>query len=261
MDDQRFDNLARVLGRGTSRRTALKGITGAAAGGALAALGLARGAERASAQSCGAEGVYCTSGGNCCSGVCSAYYCTAPDASPASTCHDDGGPCASGGDCCSGNCDSAAGSCFTPAASTGGSNCYADGGVCVAGRDCCSGNCDGTTGYCFTPAAADTTAAPATTLPDTGAGPAAPAENGWVMPVAVVGAAAAVIGAARLRRTEETEGSTSWRSSENRNLEIRNSPVASCGRGVLSHPKIDETASHSLPTPGSPGNALRFPSP
>lgn len=61
------------------------------------------------------------------------------------------------------------------------------------------------TGYCFTPAAAGTTAAPAATLPDTGAGPAAPAENGWVMPVAVVGAAAAVVGAARLRRTEETE--------------------------------------------------------
>ncbi len=207
MDDQRFDRLARVLGRGASRRTALKGIAGAAVGGALVTFGLARGAERASAQSCGAEGIYCTAGGDCCSGVCSAYYCTAPAAPPASTCQNDGGPCAAGGDCCSGNCDGAAGSCFTPAAaSTGGNNCYDDGGACVAGRDCCSGNCNGMTGYCFTPTAADTTAAPAVTLPDTGAAPAAQTENGWVMPIAVVGAAAAVVGAARLHRAEETEG-------------------------------------------------------
>jgi len=171
MDNQRFDNLARLLGRGTSRRTALKGL----AGGALVTLGLARGASEAAAQMCGGEGVYCTADTDCCSGTCANFYCTAPSAPMTNACMNDGGACAADGDCCSGSCDGSSGACFTPAAAVDTS----------------------------TDAPADTTAAPAAeavTLPVTGAGPAAEAENDWVMPVAAVGVAAAILGAHRLRR-------------------------------------------------------------
>jgi hypothetical protein len=180
MDNQRFDHLARLLARGASRRTAIKGIAGAAVGGALVTLGLARGGE-ASAQSCGGEGIYCTADADCCSGVCSNYYCTAPEAPAAPACMNDGDACAADSDCCSGSCDPSSGACFTPAAVDTSTDAPAD-------------------------TTTDTTADPAAvTLPVTGAGPTAESENNWIIPVAGAGVAAAILGARRLRHTDEPE--------------------------------------------------------
>lgn len=77
MNELRFDHLARLIGGRSSRRTVLKGMSGAAA----IALGLATAAAPARAAMCVGDGGWCTSDGDCCSGSCVSNYCAAAPAS------------------------------------------------------------------------------------------------------------------------------------------------------------------------------------
>src|SRR6478735_12796489 len=80
MDGQRFDAFARALATGASRRGLLRGVVGAAFGGAL--VGLRGGGQTVAAQdTCSVPGDTCTSDSDCCVGSCSqdgVCYCTDP---------------------------------------------------------------------------------------------------------------------------------------------------------------------------------------
>lgn len=65
MDEIRFDELTRQLGRGISRRTVLSGLAGSALG---AVLGL--GGSRDASAACRKGGAVCRKDGDCCTGVC-----------------------------------------------------------------------------------------------------------------------------------------------------------------------------------------------
>ena len=67
MDGKRFDGLSRVLGRGITRRGAVKAALGAMVGGAVG-VGLDVGADAASR--CSLGGYQCTRNGQCCTGTC-----------------------------------------------------------------------------------------------------------------------------------------------------------------------------------------------
>lgn len=64
MDGQRFDNLTRSLARGIARRTLLKGLAGGLAGSLVVRAG------SGAATGCTRLGESCSSGDQCCSGVC-----------------------------------------------------------------------------------------------------------------------------------------------------------------------------------------------
>src|SRR6476469_3073293 len=70
MDDQRFDNLSRIIARSTTRRTTVKGIAAAIGGGVFAGVFGVR-AQRAMAQELG-PGSECTSNEDCTTWMCSA---------------------------------------------------------------------------------------------------------------------------------------------------------------------------------------------
>src|SRR5829696_4718445 len=70
MDDQRFDNLSRIIARSTTRRATVKGIAAAIGGGIFASVFGVR-AQRAGAQGTGEPGDECTSGDFCATGLCS----------------------------------------------------------------------------------------------------------------------------------------------------------------------------------------------
>ena len=67
MDSRRFDDLAKALATGTSRRGMLKGLAGALAGGTLAFAGGRR------ANAARGYGRFCTSGAQCATGYCKVY--------------------------------------------------------------------------------------------------------------------------------------------------------------------------------------------
>ncbi|MEZ4533011.1 MAG: hypothetical protein R2855_18610 [Thermomicrobiales bacterium] len=73
-----------------------------------------------------------------------------------------------------------------------------------AGRDCCSGNCDATTGYCGVAAQPAGTGG-TTSLPASGSGSSLSQDSSLVVPLAAVGAAAAVLGARRMRGAAQDE--------------------------------------------------------
>jgi hypothetical protein len=157
MDGQRFDNLARLFGSGTSRRRLLKLL-----GGGLAATVMTRPA-RALAGSCGAAGDSCGADlPQCCGGLECNVTETCQPFQP--QCGFEGSACVGDGDCCSGKCCD--GTChenyaccptdFTsPSPDCGFSEtcdnnglctplpCAVHGSACTADGDCCEGICCG----------------------------------------------------------------------------------------------------------------------
>jgi hypothetical protein len=91
MDQERFDQLTRTLATGKSRRSVLKGLTGTAVGGLLAAVGMGEAVAKPAGKpsKCYGENSSCTNGKQCCSGTCTNRTC-AP-VTPVVTCM--GGPC------------------------------------------------------------------------------------------------------------------------------------------------------------------------
>src|SRR6478609_1616422 len=150
MDDQRFDNLSRIIARSTTRRATVKGIAAAIGGGVFAGVFGVR-AQRAMAESAEPGGA-CNSNRDCTTGLCSAEgrtsgfcYCEDP-ARPWLGCDcipdpSDQGQCV---DvtliCCA---DGAGGVCTS--ASTGcppTSECnQGPGQVCSGDEECCTGTC------------------------------------------------------------------------------------------------------------------------
>jgi len=191
MDDQRFDNLARSLARGGSRRGVLKGLFGVAAGAlgiavARPALAIPTPPPNPRARPAGAT---CVRSSNCASGVCDfqTRKCACPvetvacggacvppcktgtlDPVTCACCVTGGGPCFDDGDCCSGVCDETTSTCIaagslvlgatcefaadcTSGSCEGNVCCQADGASCAVGSDCCGGTCDPTSGICGDP--------------------------------------------------------------------------------------------------------------
>lgn len=178
MDGERFDELVKRWGAGSSRRGLLKTIMGAGIGGALAAAGVG---DAAAARRCRSLGNVCSRNGDCCSAACA----------PASTtgrrlcaCGDGLKPCNGGcisSDACCTNADCAAlaGPCVQGVCDRSTSACVAqplavghacdDGNPCTVNAACdrqrhCSGTpkscppgdacnderCDPSTGQCVT---------------------------------------------------------------------------------------------------------------
>lgn len=147
MDSQRFDNLARRLAQGTSRRQFLKGAAGAAIGGSLVTAGMLRALPAAAA--CANPGDSCSADSDCCQGSCSeqgACYCQDPDR-PVLGCSCDTGtenPCgATTLQCCpSGDTPGGAGVCTSSSVSCNPTGqCANPGDSCSADSDCCQGSC------------------------------------------------------------------------------------------------------------------------
>ena len=82
MDQERFDELAKTLASGQSRRGFLKGVTGTAIGGLLASVGLGKAVAAPPAgkpSKCYGENSRCTNGKQCCSGTCTNRTCAPVD--------------------------------------------------------------------------------------------------------------------------------------------------------------------------------------
>ena len=94
MDGRRFDDLAKTLGAGTSRRGVMRGLAGAMA----AALGLA-GSKRAEALTPRPAGATCIRNATCASGICN------PVTRRCAALLGIGARCATGTECESGNCN------------------------------------------------------------------------------------------------------------------------------------------------------------
>jgi hypothetical protein len=90
-----FDDLARGLASGMSRREALKLLGGGLAGGLLVFLGVGRAA--ADPPGCKRNGKHCKRDEQCCSGNCESGTCAA-------ACVSNGGSCTSSSQCCNGVC-------------------------------------------------------------------------------------------------------------------------------------------------------------
>lgn len=165
VEGQRFDNLAKAMANGMSRRVLLRGLVGGVLGGALVATAIGRD-PRAAAQAACTPGGPCESDADCCEGQCNTEqkfcYCSDPNV-PGLGCSCDGsdsGSCGvtitgtAGMVCCpaaSGGPD--AGICTggrdTSACSTGGTvECAAAGQTCSHGSDCCFGKCSDQ-GICY----------------------------------------------------------------------------------------------------------------
>jgi len=136
-------------------------------------------------------------------GALTAAAITLPFGEAAAQCVEDGKACSAGSDCCSGNCDATTGFCGVEGETT----CLPDGQACSAAADCCSGNCDATTGYCGVPVEAAGGTTGTTSLPASGSGMSQGSDMSLIVPVAAVGAAAAVLGARRMRATAQDETS------------------------------------------------------
>lgn len=123
MDGQRFDELTRLIGSGTTRRRILKLIGGGAAAGLLRP-----GAARAGF--CTGAGDSCAVDQTCCSQSCVDEVCQ---------CSGTGSPCIDDGDCCANN------ECIENICSF----CRIEGIACEDDSDCCVGlSCDGDSGLC-----------------------------------------------------------------------------------------------------------------
>ncbi len=82
---------------------------------------------------CREDGVSCTSGAECCTGVCSAGRCGLP-------CGAAGVSCALSSQCCSGHCHPSEGRC-----------CLDPGQTCTSSLECCSGSCQNGSCACGPP--------------------------------------------------------------------------------------------------------------
>lgn len=136
MDQERFDQLTKTLGSGKSRRGFLKGLTGTALGGVLAAVGLGAAAAPPAGKptKCYGDHSSCTNGKQCCSGTCTNRTCAPIVVDPCAgkNC-DDGNECTA--DSCSGGICSHT---STPGASCGGGK-----GICDEFGNCKPNNACG----------------------------------------------------------------------------------------------------------------------
>lgn len=152
MDEQRFDNLSRIIARSTSRRATVKGIAAAIGGGVFAGVFGVR-AQRAGAQGTGQPGDACDASDQCASGNCSGIngrsgvcYCVDPDRPWVGCSCEEGteGPCGGGMICCPNN-ESPGGSgvCVPDSVSCNPTGeCSAQpGDTCETNNDCCTGSC------------------------------------------------------------------------------------------------------------------------
>jgi hypothetical protein len=150
MDDQRFDDFARLIGSGSSRRRLLKLLGGLFAGGAGVALGRNLSAAQ---ETCIAAGEACA----CSDGVCGGSHCCTSYCQDGVCCDDGGGACTANIQCCGGSCNdgfcclSGAEECTDDGQCCNGSciggvchaegTCLPDDEVCGADFQCCSGLC------------------------------------------------------------------------------------------------------------------------
>lgn len=112
MDQDRFDDVARTLAAGATRRGALRALAGGAVGSLVALLG-----PRAAGAACAAAGRRCGDGRRCCRGaVCKGGACA----------------CRAGLTDCGGRCTDL---------ETDGGNCGRCGRVCTGGKTCRDGAC------------------------------------------------------------------------------------------------------------------------
>lgn len=248
MDGQRFDELARALGAGASRRRVLKGLLAG-----LAATGLQ--ANRSFAQEtcdtdedcatgetciegvcqavCAGETEVCETGDDCCDGLICVQeggpgLCQSPDA-----CQELGEGCAGVAPCCDGlacldnvcveTCAAEEAACQTSEDCCDGLICWGDGGgpgTCFPPdycknlgegcHDAFAPCCDGMScvdGYCIEaepePEPTPEPTPPVTSLPNTGVG--TDGDNaGLLGAAAVIGSAAALIAAKRLKDASES---------------------------------------------------------
>ena len=130
MDGQRFDDVARLIGTGASRRRVIKGIFAGALGlGGVSALrpGASAGGCILTGQSCVDNGDACCDGSSVCAGVPRMCYSTTSCVGETGGCNTDTGP-----DCCSGmECvatDGFNGSCVACGQASDG---------CTTDDDCC----------------------------------------------------------------------------------------------------------------------------
>jgi hypothetical protein len=106
MDTKRFDDLSRTLAAGSSRRQVLRAGASTLLAAPLAALGLSRGSEQASARHkrCRTVGLKqpCGSNSQCCPSktgtICSSNFCRSDDLTVC--CKPAGGSCLFDCDCC-----------------------------------------------------------------------------------------------------------------------------------------------------------------
>ncbi len=216
MDTRKFDDLARSLATGKSRRSMIKGLFGGVVGGVAVAGRPAYGALAAQSVACD-DANPCPADYICCAGVCSGLECCIDNPDPNATCPE-------GTSCFEGFCDPIVPGCGSD------SDCASDeiccNGVCAA-IECCideedpNARCaDGETcfeGYCETPCdirgcadgqcccddgTCSVVCCEVAVLPATGSG-RAPDGGTWIAAAAVGGAAAYL--AARKTRTPESE--------------------------------------------------------
>src|SRR6478752_5416966 len=187
MDDQRFDNLSRIIARSTTRRSTVKGIAAAIGGGVFASVFGVR-AQRASAAGGDvAPGGACTGDTDCAEGTCSeagVCFCNDPN-EPVIGCScntGDADPCGGTPICCpssdlpgsvgicvpasegcdpTGNCRDVGEQCGEGADCCAGflcdsgtciNNCQEPGGLCEFDENCCIGTCMSGTCACEDPA-------------------------------------------------------------------------------------------------------------
>ena len=147
MDQERLDRITKHHSTGQSRRGLLKGLTGTALGGVLAAVGIGKTAAAPPAgkpSKCYGANSSCTNGKQCCSGTCTNRRC-AP-AIPVDLCAG-APPCTATSECfTAGTCNPSTGQCSaqTPkAADTPCSTGTCDGaGICAPLGPTCAGTCD-----------------------------------------------------------------------------------------------------------------------
>ncbi len=189
MDDQRFDNLSRIIARSTTRRATVKGIAAAIGGGVFASVFGVR-AQRASAAGGSVPpGGGCNDDSDCAEGTCSSTdgrngvcFCVDPD-QPVIGCScntGDADPCGGSPICCpssdlpdsvgvcvpasegcnpTGDCAIAGDACGEGTdccdnlicdSGTCIDNCQEPGGLCEFDENCCIGTCMGGTCACLT---------------------------------------------------------------------------------------------------------------
>lgn len=217
MDGQRFDNLARLFGSGTSRRRILKLF-----GGGLAATVMTR-PSRSFAGSCGAAGDPChdVKGGGCCEGlVCNDDDVCEAVAGP--TCAAEGDDCSDDDECCAGIC--CGGACRDiecciddadpNARCDAGETCFegicdpvctVEGDACSSSSECCK-DLSCIDGVCaFTED--DDDPEDVTSLPSTGSGEETTGPDGTLVTGLIAGAAA-LVAATRVRSSSPSSKDT-----------------------------------------------------
>lgn len=99
MDRRGFDNLARSLAAGATRRSALKALAGGTLAAAIAAVRRADTQAQAGIAACSPVGRRCRGNAECCS-----RRCVEERGADRCACRPTGDRCRSSSECCTGNC-------------------------------------------------------------------------------------------------------------------------------------------------------------